>query len=252
MANWGKILGGGLGWAFGGPLGALIGLAAGEYLVDSPTRAAKKGAGAQAGGGQQAYGGHTQARDFGVALLALSAAVINADGKVLKSEIKFVRQFFTQNFGTQRANEYIKLLKEILKEDIQLRQICIQIRANTDHAIRLELVRYLFELSRSDGEVHSKEIDVIKKISYYLGVSEKDYISLKNMYFESTDSAYKILEIDKNASIAEIKKAHRKMALKYHPDRLADLGPELQENAKKKFQAVQDAYEKIKKERGFK
>lgn len=250
MTNWGKILGGGLGWAFGGPLGGLIGFAIGEYMVDSPTRAARKG-GAQAGA-QGMHGRQTQAGDFGVALLALSAAIIKADGKVLKSEIQFVREFFGQNFGTQRANEYIKLLQEILKEDIQLRPICLQIRANMEHPLRLELMRYLFELSKSDGEVHPKEIDVIQKIASYLGISEKDYISLKNIYFESTDSSYKILEIDKNATDTEIKKAHRKMALKYHPDRLADLGPELQENAKKKFQAVQDAYEKIKKERGFK
>ena len=254
MSYLGKILGGGIGWALGGALGSLIGIAIGEYVVDSPSRQARKKGrqgGGQASGFQQNHH-HTQAGDFGAALLALSAAVIKADGKVLKVEIKFVRQFFTNNFGTQRSNDYIKLLKEILKQDIQLRPICIQIRSNMQHALRLELVRYLFELSNSDGEVHTKEIEVIKKISFYLGVSERDFISLKNMYYEDTDSSYKILGISKSATNDEIKKAYRKMALKYHPDRLSDLGPELQENAKEKFQKVQDAYEKIKKERKIK
>jgi len=67
----------------------------------------------------------------------------------------------------------------------------------------------------------------------------------------SKDNAYKILEIDKSATDDEVKKAYRKMAKKYHPDRLQDIGDAHKEAAKEKFQKVQAAYEKIKEERGF-
>ncbi len=245
MAIFGKILGGGIGWAFGGPLGALIGAALGNAILDSNTSISR---------GQQfkTNAGPTQAGDFGAALIALSAAVIKADSRILKSEINFVRKFFTAQFGTQKTNEYIRLLQAVLKQDIQVRQICLQIRVNMDHSLRLELLHYLFEVSNADGEVHPSEINEIKRIANYLGISEKDFISLKNMFFKKSDSAYKILEIEANASDNEVKKAYRKMALKYHPDRLNSLGPTFKENAKEKFQKVQDAYEQIKKERKIK
>jgi len=72
------------------------------------------------------------------------------------------------------------------------------------------------------------------------------------MFYQSTDWAYKILEINQNATDDEVKKAYRKMALKFHPDKLSGLGAEFEKNGKEKFQKVQEAYEKIKKERKFK
>jgi len=49
-----------------------------------------------------------------------------------------------------------------------------------------------------------------------------------------------------------VKKAYRKMAIKYHPDKVSHLGPEHQNAAKEKFQKLTEAYERIKKERGIK
>jgi DnaJ like chaperone protein len=248
--HFGKILGGGLGWAFGGPLGALIGVAIGGIL---DTGSGKQ---VQAQAGQRPYGAAshqaTQASDFGAALITLSAVVMKADGKILKSEIQFVRQFFQAQFGTPRTNEYIRLLQEVLKQDIPVREICFQIRTNMEHPLRLELLRYLFEVSKADGVVDRSEISVLQHIANYLGISEKDFLSLKNMYYKDVDSAYKILEINTNATDEEVKKAYRKMAVKYHPDKLSSLGAEFEKNGKEKFQKVQDAYDKIKKERGFK
>jgi DnaJ like chaperone protein len=246
MAHFGKILGGGLGWAFGGPLGALIGVAIGGILdVGNSAQQTRRII-----AGNQPH--QTQSGDFGAALIALSAVVMKADGKILKSEIQFVRDFFTRQFGTPRTNEYIKLLQEILKQDIPVREICFQIRQNMEHPLRLELLRYLFEVSKSDGHVDKSEIHILHQLADYLGISEKDFLSLKNMYYKDVDSAYKILEINTNATDEEVKKAYRKMAVKYHPDKLSSLGPEFEKNGKEKFQKVQEAYDKIKKERGFK
>lgn len=251
MAHFGKLLGGGLGWAFGGPLGALIGVAIGGILdVGSGKGIAFEGPG-QGIPKAQAHQ-QTQAGDFGAALIALSAVVMKADGKILKSEIQFVRKFFSAQFGTERTNEYIRLLQEVLKQDIPVREICFQIRQNMEHPLRLELLRYLFEVSKADGQVDKSEVTLLQHIANYLGISEKDFLSLKNMYYKDVDSAYKILEITSHATDEEVKKAYRKMAVKYHPDKLSALGPEFEKNGKEKFQKVQEAYDKIKKERGFK
>ena len=88
-------------------------------------------------------------------------------------------------------------------------------------------------------------------MSGYLGISSKDFESIKAMFYNSSENSYKVLEIDKNATDDEVKKAYRKMAKKYHPDRVAHLGEEHQEGAEEKFRQVQQAYEHIQKERGF-
>jgi DnaJ like chaperone protein len=71
------------------------------------------------------------------------------------------------------------------------------------------------------------------------------------MFFKNPDRAYKILEIDKTATVAEIKKAYRTMAKKYHPDKLIDMDEAYKKGAEEKFREVQEAYERIQKERGF-
>jgi DnaJ like chaperone protein len=119
------------------------------------------------------------------------------------------------------------------------------------HSQRLQIVHYLFGISKADGHVHELELQTIHTISNYLGVNAADFNSLKAMYFKDVHSDYKILEIEPSVSDEDVKKAYRKMALKFHPDKVASLGEEVQKGAKEKFQKVLQAYENIKKQRGF-
>ena len=120
-----------------------------------------------------------------------------------------------------------------------------------DHASRLQLLHFLFGIAKADGRVTEDEVRQIYTISGYLRISNKDYESIKAMFYNNKENAYKILEIDKSATVDEIKKAYRKMAKKYHPDRLAHLGKEHQKGAEEKFRQVQEAYETLQNERGF-
>jgi DnaJ like chaperone protein len=194
----------------------------------------------------------TRRGDFSVSLLVLAAAVMRADGKVMRSELSYVRMFFERNFGPEEAGRNIQLLKEILKQDINLREVCMQIQTYMEYASRLQLVHFLFGISQSDGNFHPKEVEVISQIAQYLNISQADYNSIKAMFIKDTKSAYKILEITENANNDDIKKAYRKMAVKYHPDKVSHLGEDVQKAAKEKFQTLNEAYEQIKKERGIK
>ena len=246
MAKYGKWIGGGLGWAVGGPVGAIMGFMLGS-LFDNTKVVTDFGKGATTG---KRY--HTQSGDFSLSMIILSAAVMKADERVLKSELNYVKRFFTQNFGPEKSKEMVRAMQEILKRDIPIREVCEQIRHYMQHPMRLQMVHYLFGIARADGHVHPKEVEIIRLISGYLGIRVQDFNSIKAMFYKTTDSAYQILEIDKSATATEVKKAYRKMAVKYHPDKVADLGEEFQKAAKEKFQKVQEAYERIKKERGIK
>ena len=245
--KFGKWLGGGLGWALGGPLGGILGFALGSAFDAASVSV-------QTTNGKTTYSSRASAPhvgDFAVSLLVLSAAVMKSDGKTLKSELDYVKRFLSQQFGEQNAQQQILILQKILKQDIPLHDVCMQIKQYMPHSERLQIIHYLFGISKADGHVHELELQTIQTIANYLGVSAADFNSLKAMYFKDTNSDYLILEITPSATEEEIKKAYRKMAVKFHPDKVAALGDEVQKAANEKFQKVQGAYENIKKQKGF-
>ena len=191
--------------------------------------------------------------DIQTMLMALSASVMNADGKVLKVELDYVKSFFQAQFGDRFTKVHLQILRHFLNSgQIPLNEICRDIRNRMPIEVRVQLIHYLFGIAKADGEVSTSELNSINRIASMLGVSAVDFESVKNMFYRNVDSDYKILGIDSNASDDEVKKAYRKMAIAYHPDKVAQMGEEYQKGAKEKFQKIQDAYEAIKKRRGFK
>ena len=169
----------------------------------------------------------------------------------MKSELYYVKTYLLQTFGEDDTVQALKLLREILNKPIPLIEVCSQIRIHVDYASRLQLIHLLYGIALADGIISPEEVTTIEEVSFRLGISAADMSSIKSMFIEDLDSAYKVLEIDKSTSNDEIKKAYRSMALKYHPDKVAYLGDDIRKTANDKFQKVNEAYEKLKKERGF-
>ncbi|NOY96500.1 MAG: DnaJ domain-containing protein [Chlorobi bacterium] len=238
MAKFGKWIGGGLGWAFGGPIGAIIGFTIGS-MVDGSSHTAVQGVRKTTTGG------------YVMSLLVLVAAVMKADGRVLKSELDYVKKFLVQNFGEDSAHEAIKMLRGLLNQTIPVTDVCLQIQQNMNYSSRLQLVHFLFGIANADGHVDATELDLIKHICLSMGINNSDFESMKAMFVKDTGYAYKILEIEESATDNEVKTAYRRMAIKYHPDKVSYLGDDFQKAAKEKFQKVNEAYEMIKKERGI-
>lgn len=239
MGKYAKWIGGTLGWAFGGPIGGLLGFAAGALFDSQSDRIA---------GGPQL---RTTQGDFVISLLVLVSAVMKADGRVVRSELDYVKENFRRMFGEAQAAQAVKMLGDLLKQEIPVRDVCMQITRNMDYASRLQFMHFLFGISKADGTVTEPELRLINQIAGYLSISPGDFESIKSMFVANTSSAYKILEIEPTATDEEVKKAYRKMAVKYHPDKVSYLGEEVQQGAKEKFQQLNHAYEQIKKERNI-
>ena len=233
----------GLGWSFGGPLGAIIGYAIGSLFSGGPRVIRSEVA--------DTFGNTEEKRDFNVTLLVLSAAVMKADGNVRRSELDYVKRFFLQNFGQERAENYIKMLREILEKNYDIHEVSQQVGHYMDYSSRLQLLHYLFGIANADGRISAEELKVINTISDYMGITNSDFQSVKAMFIKETNSAYTILGIDPSATDEEVKKAYRDMAKKNHPDMVGNLGDEVRQAAEKKFQEINAAYETIKKQRGM-
>ncbi len=97
----------------------------------------------------------------------------------------------------------------------------------------------------------SKLIDMGLFNSITEDINKNDFNSIEAMFFRNTLSDYTILEIKPSASDGDLKKAFRKMATKYHPDKVNHLGNDLKKLAEDKFKSVNEAYQNINKERGL-
>lgn len=241
MSKYGRWFKSSLGWAIKGAIGRAIDRGLEAFLeglagTDPKTSSKQK----------------TEKGDFAIALVILAGVVMNANGKKLKSELDYIKEFFKRNYGIDKTKELMLVLRDTIDKVNSIRQVCLQIKDNLSHAVRLQLFHFLVGVAKADGTIDEAELAILKQIAGYLGINNFDFESVKAMFVWSDDSNYKVLEIEKTATNDEVKKAYRKMAAKYHPDKVAHLGDEVVKRAKEKFQQLTNAYEVIKKERGIK
>lgn len=249
-----------LGYLVGSFPGAVIGFVAGSFF-DNYQKVIRE-SGGESGKSSRSftqsdffsyYQQQAAVADFPTALMALSAAVMKADGKIMKSELDYVKTFFQQQFGHQFQQHHLHSLKKFLDAaEVPLEQVCRDVRSRLTLEVRLQLLHYLFGIAKADSHVSPAEVQSIRRIAQLLNIDNADFESIQSMFFRNPQSDYKILGLDETATNDEIKKAYRKMAIKYHPDKVSELGEEYQKGAKDKFQEVQNAYENLKKTRDIK
>ena len=254
MAKWKWIIGG-LGFVLGGYIGALIGYIIGA-TIDSQN-VLTSGSDSSYSGTENTSRSYRSNRptegDIQVSIMVLIACVMKADGHVKKVELELVKQYIRRNFPPEQQQSALNLLKGLLERDIDVSQVTQQIRENVSYSTRLQIMHFLVDLAYADGDFLLSEEEQLVRIYAGLGISESDYQSLLSLYKRTDpDWAYKALEIERSASEDEIKKAYRRMAMKYHPDKVSGSGEAIKEKATEQFRAIQKAYEAIKQERGMK
>ena len=285
----GKWIGGFLGFITAGPLGALAGFALGslfDHGLDEVNKPGSEGhnnreysnayeaySGYGSGGyGNGSYGGYGQQHayegernSFMFSLLVLASYIINADGRIMHSEMELVRRFLLQNFGMAAKQQGEEILLKLFEQQKRIgmaeyrtviQDSCHQIRSNMLYEQRLQLLNFLVMIAQADQVVSPEEIAALKEVAIHLGLSEEDVEQMLNLHSgasstSSLDDAYKVLGIPPTATNDEVKAAYRKMALKHHPDKVAALGEDVRRAAEKKFQEINDAKERIFKARGM-
>lgn len=250
-----SLLYGGLGFCLLGPIGAVIGIVLGA-LSGSNAKVAENDY--QAPPRSHKYTQQQQANDFKISFLVMFAAVMKADGVVKRSELDVVKKFLVDNFGEEGALDSLQILRKLLEQELDIDAIAGQCGLNMTYSVRLHLLDFLFRIAIADGVIAPSELATIQRIALGMQITEADMRSIQAMYLgyqsysagyqqhQDTTWAYDVLEIDRSATQDDIKKAYRRMAMKYHPDKVATLGEEAQKAATIKYQKVQEAYELLK------
>ena len=254
----GKWIGGIVGFMAMGPLGALAGFALGSMFENSSNAVNDQ---APRSYDNSSYG---QRNSFLFSMLVMASYIIRADGKIMHSEMEFVRNFLRVNFGEASVKEGEAILMNLFEQRKRMeqtnpnafrntiRECGGQIADNLTYEQRLQMLNFLVMIAQSDGNVCQAEIEALKEVALCMRLSVADVDSMLNMGGESLDNAYKVLEIEPTATDSEVRAAYRKMALKHHPDKVATLGEDIRKAAEEKFQQINNAKERIYKARGLK
>jgi len=251
----GKLIGALIG-SFAGPLGTILGGLIG-HLFDKAQE--EKEYWQNLGSGRRTYTVDPVSRaqlNFISSLVGLSIAVANVDGHVKVSQVEEIKEFFRHNLPFSSDDQALlqKIIDETFKNraKLDISMLCSYYRSVSTFEGRLLLVRLLFKIARADREGVTREEEIlIERIAYLLGVDEQTYRSIRAEFYRDENRAYRILGVDRNASVEEIKSAYRKLVAQYHPDKVANLGEEFVQLAEEKFKVIQDAYARIREERGF-
>lgn len=257
---YGKWIGGWLGWINSqSVLGAIAGFAIGA-VFDAFTNRKTEGT-ERFDRSEPITEQEGNRNSFLFSLMVLSAHVIQADGKIMHSEMELVRQFLRQSFGEQAVGEGNSILLKLFDyrkrngESVwqsQIQEACREMSVHMEVEHRLQLIAFLCEIAKADGKLDETEVTALRTVAVNLGIDANVVEQMLHLGGQSLDDAYAALGITKDATDEEVRKAYRKMAMQYHPDRVATLGDDVKEAATKKFQEINEAKERIYKARNLK
>lgn len=261
---WGKWIGGWLGYMTFGPLGSLAGFVLGS-IIDGITSKADDAARIEnhvydetPNAAQQVEGARNS---YFFSMLVLASYVIQADGRIMHSEMEFMRRFLANTYGAAAREQGDQILHELFERrakmtDAQWRNqiaaVCVQLQQEMPAAQRLQLLSLMVQLSRADGKVDQSEIRVLYELASWLSVDSSMVDQLSNLGGNSLEEAYKVLGVKSDATDEEVRNAYRQLALKYHPDRVATLGEDVKKQAEETFKRINEAKEKVWQSRGLK
>jgi DnaJ like chaperone protein len=270
----GKLFGAALGFSFGGPIGAIIGAAAGHLFDTSfPEKHIRYSKTAE------------KELTFITSLVLLLTGTARSDGMISPQEVAVIKDFFKHQVGYGPA-EYMliaRIIDESLQKETDLREVCAAINERTTYEERLFLIRLNYQVAVSDAALSPHEENFIRQAAACLGIHDYDFTMIRNSFNFSGDNSfgqgyssgrggygrassggawgtrqtninpnpYAVLGLRPGCSDENVKDAYRDLASKYHPDKVSHLGQEFIDLARERFTQIGNAYEIIKKERGL-
>ncbi len=284
MQIFGKILGIFFGYLFGGLFGAILGFFIGHQFDKARmlNQAGFQTSGFGSGPSQQ-----ERQNEFFKAAFSVMGHVAKAKGNVTREEIQLASALMERMnlFGEQRRAAQ-DAFREGKESDFPLEAVLEKVRLSTGG--RHDLLQFFLELQLSaafaDGHLEPIEREMLHRIARGLGFSAAQlerrlkmqeaafrFQSQGGQYQQQSGgygsgayngpseadqlaNAYKILGVSADADSKTVKRAYRKLMNEHHPDKLMAKGlpPEMMNMAKEKSQEIQNAYDLIKKAKGFK
>ena len=237
MTIWGKIIESATGFAFGGPIGALLGGAAGHALDKFKTK--------------QKLPQELALKQIGftIGVIVLSAKMAKADGKVTKSEIKAFKEKI--NVPDNEIKNVARLWDQAKKTtygfEIYAKQISNLLKKNS--SVLEELLNLLVIIAEADGKITKLEKIYLKEVGNIFGFSDQDFERICSSKLNRHIDPYQTLGVSKDTPLEEIKKKWKTLAINHHPDRLIAQGipQDIIETNTYRLKEINNAWDLIKR-----
>ncbi len=253
----GKWIAGSLGWIVLGPIGGIVAFLLGSLVESATTGRSSNEPFFEQEGNDQQLGDRNS---FLLSMLVMAAYIIRADGRIMHSEMEFVRSFLRQNFGIEAEQQGNDILLRLFEEEKRqgtskfkdtIRMSCEDAARFLDYSGRLQLLNFLVLIAQADRHVDEREIAALREVAQWMKMADNEVDAMLHLEGDSLDDAYRVLGVSPQATDDELRRAYRRLALQHHPDRVAKLGDDVRKAAERKFQEINAAKERIWKARGL-
>ncbi|MBW2604504.1 MAG: TerB family tellurite resistance protein [Deltaproteobacteria bacterium] len=250
MGMFGKMIGGTIGFAMAGPLGAIAGAALG-HAFDSNAQTVYIDERARLSAGEEAQ------FTFFVAAFSMLAKLAKADGQVSREEIDAVEKFmiYDLNLNPESRRLATNIFHTAMESPDNFDAFAVQFHGQFREQYQMLdlMIDILIRVSVADGALSTSEEKLILSAVRIFKFDDEKYRRFKSKYIQDFEKYYAILGCNGNDPNEHIKKQYRKLVSDYHPDKIASKGlpDEFTKFANDKFREIQEAYETIKKERNI-
>jgi DnaJ like chaperone protein len=235
MSKYDKWIGAGLGWLVGGPIGGLLGFAAGSLLNDAPKA--------------EATHSNSSLSELEACLLVIASHVVTADGAPTLQQIEFVRNQLIAFSGEKNIDEKMRVFNHCLAHRYELEKSCGYIRVYQSEAVAIQSLRWAHAIAICDRELSENELKLLFYIAGLLNINDVAFKKLLSEWQSKHANLFKLFELNENAGKQELITAYRKLILKIHPDRNPQYSHKERKWAEMKLQQLREAYQQLLEEK---
>ncbi len=233
------LLGAGLGFLRGGPLGAIVGGAVQHVMTKKVRKLIRRG-----------LPGVVDESAFVTCIVVVMTKIAMVKGHMTPREVEAIYRFFVKNlnYSEHDLNSINQVIRETCRVNPDLNPVIQKYKSSAQSRYRSLLLVLSYQIALIEDSLTDEVQEGINELARLLDISIEEHDRIRQKYsLDVLVTPFTVLDITPTASNEEIKKAYWRLASQCHPDKVAYLGEDQVEEAHLKFLEIQEAYQELEK-----
>ena len=235
------LLGAGLGFLRGGPLGAIVGGAVQHVMTKKVRKLIRRG-----------LPGVVDESAFVTCIIVVMTKIAMVKGHMTPREVEAIYRFFVKNlnYSENDLDPINQVIRETCRVNPDLNPVIQKYKSSSQSRYRSLLLVLSYQIALIEDSLTDEVQEGINELARLLDISIEEHDRIRQKYsLDVLVTPFTVLDIAPTATNGEIKKAYWRLASQCHPDKVAYLGEDQVEEAHLKFLEIQEAYQELEKMR---